>query len=125
MSIALIATSMNVDIGWSLVARDVWRLLGIVEMLVAIGWICHEALQRRSAWIVIVMALAVVCLTACVAAQILRGQSQVDSQSQPLLFLLFLTVIFGGGVTSVLLIADAANRLVQSIATDTLDQETL
>ena len=103
----------------ALAAWDLWRWMALLEMLLATAWISSGASRRESRW-------AAVLVTAGFGASLIAVLLQDLTQRIPSgpVTLLLGTIRTAGGLAGPLLIADAGSRLLQSMSSESLDEET-
>jgi len=121
-ALALCAEGFGMDAPWATALRELWRLLTVVEMFAAAGWICSEASDRGSRWAMVLMMFAISALVVCAGLQIMLHVSP-EILNNRLLAAITMLVIFASGITAPLLISDGASRMLQAISSDALENE--
>ncbi len=99
------------------------RLLVSLEMLLAAAWVASEASERRSGWVLMLLALAATGGLASGCVQVVDAlDADALAGSRPLL-VLSRGVMLGGAAVAVLLLADLVGRLMQAMAHEAFEEE--
>lgn len=101
-------------------AWTLWRFLVIVEILLSSIWVAQEASARDSGWAAVMVAAG---FTACLLAMGIQALWLRPQNLPPIISVLVGAIGIVSGVAGPLLVADATSRLLQSVSSERLDEE--
>lgn len=108
---------------WAPTALDAWRALGLAELLLATIWVGAGAIERGSRWALVPLGLGALATLASTLAQGALATSADALQDKPLAMAVLGLVALAGGITGPVLVADGVARLLQSLSSESLDEE--
>lgn len=99
------------------------RLLVPLEMLLAAAWVASEASERRSGWVLMLLALAAAGGLASACVQVVDALDATALAGSRSMLVLSRVVMLGGAAVAVLLLADLVGRLMGAMAHDAFEEE--
>lgn len=102
-------------------AWNAWRLLVALELLIATVWTARGCVARDSTWAAVVVGAGFAACMVAIAAQMLVLRLHLPGKS--LANVLLGAAVLLTGIAGPLLIADASARLLQSMSSEQLEEE--
>jgi hypothetical protein len=98
-----------------------WCLMVVLELLVATVWTARGCVSRDSSWAAVLVGAGFAASITAIAVHVLMLRLQLPGKS--LLSVLLCSISLLTGVGGPLLVADASARLLQSMSTEQLEEE--
>ena len=105
-------------------AEVAWRASALAELTLAMLWIGIGAVERGSRWMLALLGFAAISMVSSVGAQWALASDGDAWRDQPSMVALLGLVMLGGGIVAPVIVADGCSRLLQSMTSETLDEET-
>jgi hypothetical protein len=109
---------------WTGVATIGWRWLVLLEILLATAWVAHGAIERGSRWALVPLAIASVATLGSVLCQVALTGFDDATPVEPWVPVVLGGLGLAGGVVGPALLADGCGRLLNSLSSESLDEET-
>ena len=108
---------------WVPLASNLWRALALAELLLATIWIAAGAIERRSHWALVPLGMGALATVSSAVAQAALVASGEALQDVPLAIAAIGLVAIVGGIAGPALIADGCSRMLQSLSSEALEQD--